>query len=88
MLTPDGQIDFPALHANFEQRLAGVPGAAPAKSEKVAVTILKGMIQLGHHYLEVEPDEQDKLMVAKSLVMLRQLVAKDQQDAQQAGGQK
>ena len=47
---------------------------------------MKQIVDLCQQYLQVEPDEEDKLMGTKLLQLAQQLLAKDQQDRDQALG--
>jgi hypothetical protein len=42
------------------------------------------MLDLASQYLDVEPDEEDKLQMQKITTLLQQLLAKDQQDTDNA----
>ncbi len=48
--------------------------------------LLKEIIGLVQQYLQAEPDEEDKLQGTKLLQLAQQLLAKDQQDRDQAMG--
>lgn len=42
--------------------------------------------ELVKHYLDIEPDEEDKLSAAKIMQLVQALLAKDQQDKDSAMG--
>lgn len=42
------------------------------------------MLDLGKQYLDVEPDQEDLLLMQKILTQLQQVLTKDQTDADQA----
>jgi hypothetical protein len=48
--------------------------------------LLKEIVGLVQQYLQAEPDEEDKLQGTKLLQLAQQLLAKDQQDRDQALG--
>lgn len=50
------------------------------------IDLLKEIIGLVQQYLQAEPDEEDKLQGTKLLQLAQQLLAKDQQDRDQAMG--
>ena len=48
--------------------------------------VLTQILDLANQYLQVEPDEEDKLTMQKITTLIQQLKAKDQQDQEQAMG--
>lgn len=50
------------------------------------IELLKQIISVIQQYLQAEPDEEDKLQGTKLLQLAQQLLAKDQQDRDQAMG--
>jgi hypothetical protein len=79
----------PDLLALLAQHSAGqAQDAAPSGGdEREPIAILKQMIDLAKQYLEVEPDEEDKATMAKTLATLQQYLGKEQADTAQALGQ-
>jgi ABC-type uncharacterized transport system YnjBCD substrate-binding protein len=67
-----------------------IPGPADAEdsAEAKPIAILQQMIGLAGQYLQVEPDAEDKATMAKVLATLHQYLSKEQQDADQALGNK
>jgi hypothetical protein len=64
----------------------GQPQQGPDQSSGQPVDILKQIVGLIQQYLQAEPDEEDKLQGAKLFQLAQQLLAKDQQDHDQAMG--
>ena len=70
----------------------GPPGMAPGGppqdggGQEDAIQILRQIVDLCQQYLQVEPDEEDKLDGAKMLQFAQKLLAKDQQDRDSALG--
>ena len=62
------------------------PGGPPQGGGDQPVDQLKQIIDLIQQYLQAEPDEEDKLQGTKMLQLAQQLLAKDQQDRDQAMG--
>lgn len=65
------------------------PPAAPGPAQGGEATPIKAihqMMEIGKGYMETEPDQGDKAMMAKLLSMLQQLLAKDEQDMRGALG--
>lgn len=60
---------------------SGGPDNGTAPSDPVAV--VQQMVDLSKQYLDVEKDQQDLLQMQKIGTLLQQLLAKDQQDADQ-----
>ncbi len=54
--------------------------------ERPAIQILNQMIELAAHYIQVEPDPEDKATMAKLAATLHQYLAKDQQDTNKVLG--
>jgi hypothetical protein len=50
------------------------------------VAILTQMLDLANQYLQVEPDEEDKLTMQKMTTLIQTLKAKDQADTETAMG--
>lgn len=65
--------------------LGGGPQQAPPatgdQGQGDPVAIVSNMLDLASQYLQVEPDEEDKLLMQKVTTQLQQLLAKDQADA-------
>ena len=57
------------------------PGAGGSNADAQAAEILGQMLDLGTQYMSIEPDEEDKAVVAQCLSQLQKIRAKDQQDA-------
>lgn len=63
-------------------------GEEQAEAPSDPVAIMRDVISLIQQYLQVEPDEEDKLQGSKILQLAQQLLAKDQADKDAAmGGQ-
>ncbi len=61
---------------------AGGGGPDAAK----ALDLIQQIVDLAQQYLQAEPDQEDKLQGTKLLQLAQQLLAKDQQDRDQAMG--
>lgn len=61
-------------------------GAPPQGGADQPLALMKQIVDLCQQYLQVEPDEEDKLQGSKLLQLAQQLLAKDQQDRDQAMG--
>lgn len=59
-----------------------VPAVGPGggSPEDEPISILQQMLQLAQQYQGVEPDEQDKAVVAQLMAGIQKLLAKDQAD--------
>ena len=65
------------------------PGGGPSEPPQGGsdpVAILTGILDQCNQYLQVEPDEEDKLTMQKITTLIQQLKAKDQQDQDAAMG--
>jgi hypothetical protein len=47
----------------------------------MAADILGQMLMLGTQYMQIEPDEEDKQIIATCIAQMQKVRAKDQQDA-------
>lgn len=63
---------------------AQAPAPAPGGEGQDSIEIVGQMLDLGKQYLDVEPDQEDLLLMQKILTQLQQVLAKDQSDADQA----
>lgn len=65
---------------------AAISGSAPdsGQAEKNAVQLLDEIIKGLNQYLQVEPDEEDKVVATTCLTNLQKLKAKDQSEADKA----
>jgi hypothetical protein len=67
---------------------AGAPGGGPDQGATAQqgdpVAIVSNMLDLAQQYLQVEPDQDDKLAMQKVSTELQQLLAKDQADGDKA----
>jgi hypothetical protein len=67
---------------------AGAPGGGPDQGATTQqgdpVAIVSNMLDLAQQYLQVEPDQDDKLAMQKVSTELQQLLSKDQADADNA----
>jgi hypothetical protein len=68
---------------------SGPPGPDPSMmggppdqggGEDDPISILQQMLDLADNYGQVEPDDEDKLLMEKARTLLQQLLAKDQKD--------
>lgn len=63
------------------------PDAGPAQGgESTPIKAIHAMMDAAKGYMETEPDNGDKAVMAKLLAMLQQLLAKDEQDMRGALG--
>jgi hypothetical protein len=66
----------------------GAPGGGPQQGATTQqgdpVAIVSNMLDLAQQYLQVEPDQDDKLAMQKVSTELQQLLAKDQADGDKA----
>lgn len=76
----------PSIRVQSPGPSSGASGGSGGGSEQKPVALLKQMIQLGHQYIQAEPDDVDKATMLKVLSTLQQYLAKDQQDAEKAMG--
>ncbi len=63
----------------------GPPGQGGGDAGQ-ALDLIKQIVDLCQQYLQAEPDQEDKLQGTKLLQLAQQLLAKDQQDRDQAMG--
>src|SRR5262245_61440634 len=65
------------------------PGVDPGQQQapsggdpnSMAADILGQMLDLGQQYMGIEPDEEDKQIIAQCIAQMQKVRAKDQQDA-------
>lgn len=66
----------------------GAPGGGPQQGATTQqgdpVAIVSNMLDLAQQYLQVEPDQEDKLAMQKVSTELQQLLSKDQADGDKA----
>ena len=96
-----GGVDIAGLLSQLGGGGGGAPGGPPPDAGGApppggppsgggdpgqALDLIKQIVDLVQQYLQAEPDEEDKLQGAKLLQLAQQLLAKDQQDRDQAMG--
>lgn len=72
--------------ADLASILGGAQQPQAPQAQGDPVEIVSNMLDLASQYVQVEPDQEDKLAMQKVMTELQQLLAKDQQDADKAMG--
>jgi hypothetical protein len=71
---PPGMPD-PGVQAGQAQAPSG------ANADSAAADLLGQILDLAQQYMQIEPDEEDKAVVAQCITNMQKVRAKDQQDA-------